>query len=81
MRRIRIFREIIFLVALVLSVVGCVSMSPRETPIVRVVREYAPAVVNISTETVVDLKKSPECRRLLSETDCLLLPLNLFSAL
>jgi len=39
---------------------GCVVTSSRETPIVRVVREYAPTVVNIRTERVVDLKEHPE---------------------
>ncbi|OGP54005.1 MAG: hypothetical protein A2Y65_02100 [Deltaproteobacteria bacterium RBG_13_52_11] len=34
--------------------------SARVTPVVRVVRAYAPAVVNIRTENVVDLKRLPE---------------------
>ena len=34
--------------------------SRRETPIVKVVREYAPVVVNIRTERIVDLKEHPD---------------------
>lgn len=39
---------------------ACQTISWRETPTVRVVREYAPAVVNIRTENIVDLKQSKE---------------------
>jgi serine protease Do len=39
---------------------ACSTLSSRETPIVRVVRTYAPAVVNIRTEQIVDLKESQE---------------------
>ena len=39
---------------------ACSMISHRKTPIVRVVSEYAPAVVNIRTERIVDLKESPE---------------------
>ncbi|MGD9031824.1 MAG: trypsin-like peptidase domain-containing protein [Desulfobacteraceae bacterium] len=39
---------------------ACTTLSSRETPIVRVVREYAPAVVNIRTEKIVDLRESQE---------------------
>ncbi|MBN2517126.1 MAG: trypsin-like peptidase domain-containing protein, partial [Deltaproteobacteria bacterium] len=34
--------------------------SMRKTPIVKVVREYAPVVVNIRTERIVDLKEHPD---------------------
>jgi serine protease Do len=39
---------------------ACSTLSSRETPIVRVVRAYAPAVVNIRTEQIVDLRESQE---------------------
>lgn len=39
---------------------ACTTLSSRETPIVRVVREYAPAVVNIRTEQIVDLREFQE---------------------
>ncbi len=39
---------------------ACTTLSTRETPIVKVVRKYAPAVVNIRTEKMVDLKESQE---------------------
>ncbi|MBW1802179.1 MAG: hypothetical protein JRJ85_15795, partial [Deltaproteobacteria bacterium] len=39
---------------------ACGTVSHRSTPIVMVVSEYAPAVVNIRTERIVDLKESPE---------------------
>lgn len=40
--------------------IACTTLSSRETPIVRVVREYAPVVVNIRTEKIVNLKESQE---------------------
>jgi serine protease Do len=39
---------------------ACTTLSSRETPIVRVVREYASAVVNIRTEQILDLKEFQE---------------------
>ena len=39
---------------------GCSLMNDRLTPAVRVVEKYSPLVVNIRTETVVDLKEDPE---------------------
>jgi serine protease Do len=36
---------------------ACAHHSARETPIVQVVRNYAPMVVNIRTETIVDLRQ------------------------
>jgi serine protease Do len=39
---------------------GCTTISSRETPVVKVVRKFAPAVVNIRTERVVDLKEHPD---------------------
>jgi serine protease Do len=39
---------------------ACTTLSSRETPIVRVVREYAPVVVNIRTEKIVNLEESQE---------------------
>jgi len=39
---------------------ACTMRSSRETPTVRVVREYAPMVVNIRTENIIDLRKHPE---------------------
>jgi serine protease Do len=37
---------------------ACTTLSSRETPIVRVVREYAPVVVNIRTEKIINPKES-----------------------
>jgi serine protease Do len=41
-------------------VTGCGMVSRRDTPVVRVIRAYAPNVVNIRTETIIDLKELPE---------------------
>ena len=46
--------------------------SARVTPVVRVVRAYAPAVVNIRTENVVDLKQYPEWGRYGAQLDAFL---------
>ena len=57
---------IFVLIALALLLGACAHKDGRErqsqrvTPVVRVVRVYAPLVVNIRTENVVDLKKLPE---------------------
>ena len=45
--------------AAALSGNACTMISARETPVVRVVRKYAPVVVNIRTENVVDLREHP----------------------
>jgi len=39
---------------------GCATTSHRDTPVVRVIQAYAPNVVNIRTETIIDLKELPE---------------------
>lgn len=39
---------------------GCSLISARDTPVVKVVRGYAPAVVNIRTESVIDLREHPD---------------------
>lgn len=59
MKTIRIFTIPLFVAALFM-IGGCGIKSSRETPAVRVVREYSPSVVNIRTESVVDLKKHPD---------------------
>ncbi len=41
------------------SVSGALAQSSRETPVVKVVKQNAPAVVNISTEHVVLLRENP----------------------
>jgi len=47
-------------VALFLLLNGaCTHINPRNTPIVRVVKTYASTVVNIRTESIVDLKEDP----------------------
>jgi serine protease Do len=51
---------IAFLLGLMLFTHACSTISSRETPIVRVVRDYSPTVVNIRTEKIVDLKQYPE---------------------
>lgn len=48
------------LLVVALSNNACTLISARETTVVRVVRKYAPTVVNIRTENVVDLKELPE---------------------
>jgi serine protease Do len=48
------------LLAIALFTSACTLISARETPVVRVVRRYAPIVVNIRTENVINLKDHPE---------------------
>ncbi|UCF55717.1 MAG: trypsin-like peptidase domain-containing protein [Deltaproteobacteria bacterium] len=62
MKHTNILVIVIFIIGSMISNNTCSSrpISSRETPIVRVVKEYAPAVVNIRTEKIVDLKKSRE---------------------
>lgn len=60
MRRINITLVAILIAGWIISNNACMTMSFRETPIVRVVKEYAPAVVNIRTEKIVQLKGSQE---------------------
>ncbi len=49
------------LACLLLAMAGCAApvKSPRETPVVQVVRDNAASVVNIRTESLVDLKEHP----------------------
>ena len=49
------------MLACLVSYAGCAApaKSPRETPVVQVVRENAASVVNIRTESLVDLKEHP----------------------
>ena len=54
---------VVCLFAIICTVAGCTAKSSRETPVVKVVREYAPSVVNIRTESVVDLKEHPHWGR------------------
>jgi serine protease Do len=60
MRPITIALVSIIIVGSMIFTNACTTLSSRETPIVRVVREYAPAVVNIRTEKIVDLRESQE---------------------
>jgi serine protease Do len=46
--------------------------SARVTPVVKVVRKYAPAIVNISTENVIDLKRFPEWGKYGAQLDAFL---------
>jgi len=48
------------LFGVLISNAACTLKSSRQTPIVKIVREYAPAVVNVRTETIMDLKEYPE---------------------
>jgi serine protease Do len=53
----------ILMITLIFGLTACAEYhvnNPRVTPVVEVVREYGPAVVNIRTETVLDLKQTPE---------------------
>ena len=54
------FRITILSIGLGTSITGCSLISVRDTPVVKVVREYAPAVVNIRTESIVDLREHPD---------------------
>jgi serine protease Do len=60
MNRVFVFVQVI-LACLVFVLAGCAApvKSPRETPVVQVVRENAASVVNIRTESLVDLKEHP----------------------
>jgi serine protease Do len=60
---------IVVLLAVALCTSACFMISARETPVVRVVRKYAPMVVNIRTENVLDLRESPEWGRYGEELD------------
>jgi serine protease Do len=68
MKRISILGVFVFLVASI----SCSTLSPRETPVVRVVRQYAPTVVNIRTENVIDLREYPEWGQYGEQLDSLL---------
>ena len=53
----------VFFLTIIIAVMACsssYSRSFRNTPVVNVIKRYAPAVVNIRTETVLDLKELPE---------------------
>ncbi len=50
----------LFLFLSALAACGCGFMNARATPAVRVVEKFSPLVVNIRTETVVDLREDPE---------------------
>jgi serine protease Do len=54
------FTICVLMVGFLISGTACSVKSTRRTPIVNVVKEYGPMVVNIRTENVVDLKKYPE---------------------
>lgn len=45
--------------AILFSAGACGHLAPRKTPVVHVVKTYAPTVVNIRTERIVDLKEDP----------------------
>lgn len=63
---------IVVLLVAALFTGACTMISARQTPVVRVVRDYAPAVVNIRTEHVVDLKELPEWGQYGEELDAFL---------
>jgi serine protease Do len=68
-------RGIVVLIAVALLVSACAHrrvQSARVTPVVRVVRVFAPVVVNIRTQNVVDLKKLPEWGRYGAQLDAFL---------
>jgi len=60
MKILKIIFTALFLLGFLFYGHACRTISSRETPIVRVVRDYSPSVVNIRTERVVDLKQYPE---------------------
>ncbi len=59
MKIVNILGIFVFLVAS-MFINACTIKSARETPVVRVVREYGPTVVNIRTENIIDLREYPE---------------------
>jgi serine protease Do len=67
-----VHRFLLLLLASLVLVSGCTARSSRRTPIVRVVKEYAPMVVNIRTERILDLRRHPEWGRYGEELDALL---------
>jgi len=58
MSRVLVFVQVM-LACLVVAGCAAPAKSPRETPVVQVVRENAASVVNIRTESLVDLKEHP----------------------
>jgi serine protease Do len=60
MRTIKMVACVTFFLILIFSINACQTISSRETPIVRVVRDFSPTVVNIRTEQLVDLRERPE---------------------
>ena len=60
MKIVNILGISVILVASLLSNTACSTLSSRKTPVVRVVREYAPTVVNIRTENIIDLREYSE---------------------
>lgn len=55
--------KLLFACTAIIALMACSSSysgSLRNTPVVHVIQRYAPAVVNIRTETVLDLKELPE---------------------
>jgi serine protease Do len=68
MKGIAVLGVVVFFVASI----SCSTLSPRETPVVRVVRQYAPTVVNIRTENVIDLREYPEWGQYGQQLDSLL---------
>jgi serine protease Do len=60
MKAANIFVITACLFGMLISNLACTPRSTRQTPVVRIVREYAPAVVNVRTETMMDLKEYPE---------------------
>jgi serine protease Do len=68
-------RGICVLIAVAMLAGACAhrrAPSVRVTPVVQVVRVYAPVVVNIRTQNVVDLKKFPEWGRYGAQLDAFL---------
>jgi len=49
----------LFVVVFLVMAAGCTEKSSRDTPVVRVIQNQAPSVVNIRTENIVDLKEHP----------------------
>jgi serine protease Do len=60
MKSLKYIPVVFAMIVTVIFLHACRTVSHRKTPIVRVVSTYAPAVVNIRTERIVDLKESPE---------------------
>ncbi|MFH1491296.1 MAG: hypothetical protein ABII06_20505, partial [Pseudomonadota bacterium] len=60
MKKIRKSFPFFLMIGLLCLTGACATLGNRRTPVVEVVKQYAPSVVNIRTESIVNLKDTPE---------------------